>query len=697
MVRAWCRNISIALLLFAAPLSSFAQTSAPPIGESRLGPWKVQAFKTSQLESTPDRTVKISANSSGGMFFRADADAAERYQLAVSGKPLSGAASLRITFDNKPPQYFAAPTGKFALTVDGAHTVEVLIYADNPFSYRVDNIALTPCPTCTTPAERVAMVNELAAGARVELYQEPSITKGQEENQTYLAIGSAGALAGVYFDYDLSPDRSYRVEILGHPADGSVNLRLDKDQRPPEWANAPDGDKSILVTDTTKLRVLLYGDQAYEYRLSKINVTEDPKTFTTGEVGPWKVQAFKTSRLVSKPDHAIEVSAESSGGIFFRQDADAAEREQLVVSGQPLTGAASLRVTFDHKPPQYFAAPTGELTLPVVGVHTVEVLLYADSPFSYHVDNIALTPCATCISPAERVAAVNDFAPGARVAPYREPSISKGQAENQTYVAIGSADGAAGVYFDYDLSPDRGYRVNISGHPAGGNTKLRLDKDQQPPEWFNPPDGDKSILVTDTTKLRVLLYADKPYEYRLIRLTVVEDPKAVSGEKLKQIILGRRPKLAAMLAQGQTPDAIKEILEWTSGIASLGYRTDIVARNTAEVAEKPVEQSYQDVWKADAGGASCGAFAVFFAKVLNLFGFDAMTIDVGYPGTFITHVTTIVPLGSATNGTRLYLFDPTFTAVYEDPATNKMLDLAEVLKRDAEGLHTYRFTETTIP
>lgn len=72
-------------------------------------------------------------------------------------------------------------------------------------------------------------------------------------------------------------------------------------------------------------------------------------------------------------------------------------------------------------------------------------------------------------------------------------------------------------------------------------------------------------------------------------------------------------------------------------------------------------QIYQDIWLSDAGGSSCSGFAVFLQKVLTLFDIPAFTVDVGYAGTPLTHVTTLVPyLG------KFYLFDPTLGGVYVD-------------------------------
>jgi hypothetical protein len=406
-------------------------------------------------------------------------------------------------------------------------------------------------------------------------------------------------------------------------------------------------------------------------------------------LGPWQIDEYRSPQWTQK-DNIVTLTAAKSAGLYFRISSDIATRYQLIVKGQPLSGTANLRIKLDDGAPQYFSAPNGQLELSIDGTHDIEALIYADQPFSYRLDEMALKPCPTCSPASERIALASSFAPAANVRLYGDPAITRRDEPGNSFLSIHGASGSAGIYFDYILSPDRSYRLTINGDMVSGNTILRIDTDNDEPRWSKALAGTMSVLITGKTKLQALLYSDAPFEYRLGNINITEHPDAPTKEKLKQVILQQRPKLKALLARGQTLPAIEELLHWTSGVVSLGERDDVSDRNTMEVVIEPVEQSYEDVWRSDAGGARCAAFAVFFAKVLNLFGIDALTIDLGYPGTLVTHVTTIVPIASD-GGFRLYVFDPTLTGVFKATSTGSYVDLAQVLEWDAAGTHAYRF------
>ena len=70
----------------------------------------------------------------------------------------------------------------------------------------------------------------------------------------------------------------------------------------------------------------------------------------------------------------------------------------------------------------------------------------------------------------------------------------------------------------------------------------------------------------------------------------------------------------------------------------------------------------------------CGGAAVFFMKVLGLFGIEAFIVDSGYSDPPMTHVTTIVPVGS-----KFYVIDPTFGGTFRT-ADGAIADLATVFE-----------------
>ena len=76
--------------------------------------------------------------------------------------------------------------------------------------------------------------------------------------------------------------------------------------------------------------------------------------------------------------------------------------------------------------------------------------------------------------------------------------------------------------------------------------------------------------------------------------------------------------------------------------------------------------------------------------MLAVFGYHALTMDVGYEGSNVTHVTTILIAGSDAEPT-FYIFDPTFNGAYVDRGSGAFLSVDEVLRSIAVGEPRYQF------
>jgi len=72
------------------------------------------------------------------------------YRLRVAGSVLAGGTTLRIRHDAEDPVYHAAPDGNEDFKLRGIEQLEVLLYHDGAFSYRIDALEVAACAQCKT-------------------------------------------------------------------------------------------------------------------------------------------------------------------------------------------------------------------------------------------------------------------------------------------------------------------------------------------------------------------------------------------------------------------------------------------------------------------------------------------------------------------------------------------------------------------
>jgi hypothetical protein len=110
-------------------------------------------------------------------------------------------------------------------------------------------------------------------------------------------------------------------------------------------------------------------------------------------------QAFERSPWhapeVAERDGTVSIRVGSTpSGLFFRRQLDAAQRYELTVEGSG--GPMTMRVVRDGNPPDYLAAPRGQVSITVVGTTSIELLFYADAPATYDLARLSITPCTAC-------------------------------------------------------------------------------------------------------------------------------------------------------------------------------------------------------------------------------------------------------------------------------------------------------------
>ncbi len=194
----------------------------------------------------------------------------------------------------------------------------------------------------------------------------------------------------------------------------------------------------------------------------------------------------------------------------------------------------------------------------------------------------------------------------------------------------------AGLYLRHSLDPTRKYRVAISGEAESGTpATLRIRIDDQEPRWLPAPLGSTEYVISDGSKLELLIYGDSPFSYRLRSVAIEECRTCLTDAELKENILQEIPGLD--VARATDPLLAAELLtDWVARQVDLGAGTE----QDWSFPVMSAAQIFTDVWAPDAGGGSCGAFAVFNDKILKLFGLNSFTINFGTLEGQLTHVST---------------------------------------------------------
>lgn len=355
------------------------------------------------------------------------------------------------------------------------------------------------------------------------------------------------------------------------------------------------------------------------------------------------------------------------------------------LGAQPVSG----RLTIDGQPSTYFRMPDGPLSLSVAPGAQVELLIYADVPYAYVIEKTNLTACPDCVVDGQQttgLAAAEHFfgeGSGLTVQPYQTPALALARGN----LRISSETPPAGLGLVVEASQQGVRKLELLGRQLGDRTVSgRLTIDDQPSTYFRMPDGPLSVTVAPGARVELLIYADQQFSYQLEKfsLTACEDctTDAQMMTRIRQEIpaLNLAPEVAR---QADGLAAATQLMHWLS--PRLVMESDETLH--AVMSGLPLGQILTESFEAKRNGVSCGGFAVFQARLLRMFGYEAFTMDFGMPGTF-THVTTVVAIGSE-DAKRFYVFDPTFNAGLVAVADNMPLDLEEALALPASDVRLH--------
>lgn len=101
--------------------------------------------------------------------------------------------------------------------------------------------------------------------------------------------------------------------------------------------------------------------------------------------------------------------------------------------------------------------------------------------------------------------------------------------------------------------------------------------------------------------------------------------------------------------------------------------------------EIPVTELFA-LFRINRGGVKCGGAAVTLRKLYEVYGYQAVTLDTGFPGTRATHVVVIVKIKDR-DRTILSVQDPTFNRSYTiDNRPADVIEMIDTLLHDGKGV-----------
>lgn len=423
--------------------------------------------------------------------------------------------------------------------------------------------------------------------------------------------------------------------------------------------------------------VTVIGSSAVATPLSASTLPSAQNPKPPSEFHGWRIETFGPVAVVVASDDDVQLSSTSApGGMFFRRTLTAGASYRLTIIGHVRSGQTTVRLTLGQSQPQWFPAPDGQKIMTFIASASVEVVVYSDTPYEYRLQDLVLEPCDDCARPAVFT--------GWQVEPYGAvESTSKASS-----LVLASPGNPGGLFFRKAIDPDKTYRLRIAGKALSGGTTVRLTVGRADPKWFPAPDGTKHVTVSGSESIEVVVYGDAAYAYHLETLAMDECVACLTDRQLASQILAEIPALQNELEHDRK-DAARALLNWTANIVDLGLGD--VGETTSQENEMGAAEAYQELWADDRGGTTCAGFADFFAKVLSLFGLEAFTMNVGYQGTPLTHVTTVAVIDG-----EFYLLDPTFNGAYVDRKSGGLLRLRELLATSQPRSRDYAFRTNPI-
>ena len=195
---------------------------------------------------------------------------------------------------------------------------------------------------------------------------------------------------------------------------------------------------------------------------------------------------------------------------------------------------------------------------------------------------------------------------------------------------------------------------------------------------YRPGDAENVVVLGPTAASELLIYSGNAKEIRLTNVTITDCRDVVCPSDAK-LIREVQERTGISPTDKPTLERGIKLLDWVVRNSLVTCSREIVARSS--VGTLSAAETLYLQYRTYSAAGFCGSVALFNAKVLRLFGYDAFTVDFGELP--VTHVTTIVRLGDG----KFHMLDPMFNAHLET-ASGQPLDLVTALSLRPEDVRT---------
>jgi hypothetical protein len=156
------------------------------------------------------------------------------------------------------------------------------------------------------------------------------------------------------------------------------------------------------------------------------------------------------------------------------------------------------------------------------------------------------------------------------------------------------------------------------------------------------------------------------------------DPPALTTAIFRNAILHNVPSLRHALATNRL-EAAHLLDDWTANAVNYALTNPIQEATLPAAVNDSAAILYYDVFQTNQGAGYCGTYAIFFDKVLKLFGYNSFTLDVGDLRDSLTHTTVIVPIRGTGGTWQFFVVDPTYNVTFHDAGTGNDLTYFDLL------------------
>ncbi|HET6422238.1 MAG TPA: hypothetical protein VFG20_01065, partial [Planctomycetaceae bacterium] len=196
--------------------------------------------------------------------------------------------------------------------------------------------------------------------------------------------------------------------------------------------------------------------------------------------------------------------------------------------------------------------------------------------------------------------------------------------------------------------------------------------------FASPTAGEEELLLPQGS---VCVVNVTPQGYLDLPLVPVPD-----DAQLRRELLARLEGLDWAVNHGDSLTAAQILLRWVCNNVDLALVQSDQDATTPIVVEQSASYCYHELFRRDRGAVYCGGYAVFFQKVLLLFGIDALVIDFGDERSGLTHMSVVLPKRTSDGTWEFYLYDPTFNVRCTDSMLGLPLNFFTLLDRQRFGM-----------